>query len=477
MTSPKKPAQRLKPKKAKSQRKPDTVGNISGRTKRAKPVPKFSDRPEINEPPIENKTETSSDLRKKALKKLSLQSSRLDNLSKKGMKHLVTELGTHQIELEMQNEELQRADTEIVAAQTKYSDFYDFSPLGYFTFDRKGLIQDLNLTGATMLGTGKSFLRGQPFQTFIEPTYRSIFSDHLQGVFAQETSQTCEIAIRKKGGSTFHVQLHSLSFNPGDGGLSVCRTAVSDVTERKRTDDHILALNENLNRQNAELAVLNKELDAFSFAVSHDLRAPLRHIDGFIRILAEDYAEKLDETGKDYIRRVQAGAERMKHLIDALLGLSRFTRNELNRSKVYLSALGKTVADDLTKLQPERRVEFVIADNMMALGDQNMLRAAIDNLLGNAWKFTEKRPVAKIEFGVTQIDGKDVFFVKDNGAGFNMKFSEKLYTPFQRLHQESEFSGLGIGLSIVQRIVHRHGGRVWAEGDVDKGAIFYFTLP
>jgi light-regulated signal transduction histidine kinase (bacteriophytochrome) len=222
---------------------------------------------------------------------------------------------------------------------------------------------------------------------------------------------------------------------------------------------------------------LNKELDAFSFAVSHDLRAPLRHIDGFIRILAEDYAEKLDETGKDYIRRVQAGAERMKHLIDALLGLSRFTRNELNRSKVYLSALGKTVADDLTKLQPERRVEFVIADNMMALGDQNMLRAAIDNLLGNAWKFTEKRPVAKIEFGVTQIDGKDVFFVKDNGAGFNMKFSEKLYTPFQRLHQESEFSGLGIGLSIVQRIVHRHGGRVWAEGDVDKGAIFYFTLP
>jgi PAS domain S-box-containing protein len=271
----------------------------------------------------------------------------------------------------------------------------------------------------------------------------------------------------------FQKHFEIFAFRPQEGEVAAL---VTDISDRKRAEENILRLNEDLKRQNVELAAVNQELDAFSYAVSHDLRAPLRHIDGFISMLAEDYAEKLDDKGKDYIRRVRAGAERMKNLIDALLTLSRVTRGELNRSKVHLSTLGKMAAEELAKTKPERRVEFIIADNILAMGDPVLLRSVLDNLIGNAWKFTEKRPITRIEFGVTRVDEKDVYFVKDNGAGFDMQYSKKMFMPFQRLHTESEFSGLGIGLAIVQRIVHRHGGRVWAEGEVDKGATFYFTL-
>jgi hypothetical protein len=255
---------------------------------------------------------------------------------------------------------------------------------------------------------------------------------------------------------------------------------IGAANSRKISEANIQQLNSELEQRviarTAQLEITNKELESFTYAVSHDLMSPLRHIEGFIQILSNDYADKLDDKGRDLIQRVIAGAERMKNLINALLNLSRFTRLDVKRSKVYLSALGKTVAEELTKTQPERRVEFIIADDITGEGDPVMLRAVIDNLIGNAWKFTEKRPVARIEFGVTKIEGKDVYFVKDDGAGFNMKFSDRLYKPFQRLHSESEFPGFGIGLTIVQRIVQRHGGRVWAEGEVDKGATFYFTL-
>jgi PAS domain S-box-containing protein len=282
-------------------------------------------------------------------------------------------------------------------------------------------------------------------------------------------------ALRKDGAS-FPVSLNAQFYYDSQGRIQGTEAFVRDITERKRAEENIVRLNENLNRQNRELAALNKELETFSFAVSHDLRAPLRHIDGFIRMLAEDYTEKLDETAKDYIRRVVAGAERMKNLIDALLTLSRFSHGGLNRSKVHLSTLGKSAAAELKKNQPERRVEFIFADDMAAMGDEILLQAVIDNLIGNAWKFTEKCSVARIEFGVMKLNEKNVYFVKDNGTGFDMELSEKMFMPFQRMHTESEFPGLGIGLSVVQRIVNRHGGRVWAEGEVGNGATFYFTL-
>jgi len=241
---------------------------------------------------------------------------------------------------------------------------------------------------------------------------------------------------------------------------------------------------QNLNREleqrvierTVQLETSNKELEAFSYSVSHDLRAPLRSIDGFSLALLEDYADKLGDAGKEYLQRVRAAAIKMGQLIDTLLNLSRLTRGALKVATVDLSALARNVAEELRGSEPERRVEFVIADRMTAEGDPVMLQVVIQNLLANAWKFTRKRDAALIEFGLKHIDGRPAYFVRDNGTGFDMAYADKLFSAFQRLHTATEFPGLGIGLATVQRIINRHGGRVWAEAEVDKGATMYFTL-
>jgi light-regulated signal transduction histidine kinase (bacteriophytochrome) len=225
-----------------------------------------------------------------------------------------------------------------------------------------------------------------------------------------------------------------------------------------------------------ELELVNKELEAFSYSVSHDLRAPLRSIDGFSQALLEDYEDKLEAQGKDYLGRVRAASQRMSQLIDDLLNLSRVTRAEVRYEKVNLSALAKAIAAELRETQPERRVEFVIGEDITAHGDSHLLRVLLENLLSNAWKFTSKHPRARIEFGAIQLEGRSLYFVRDDGAGFDMDYANKLFTPFQRLHTETEFPGTGIGLATVQRIIRRHGGTIWAEGEVEKGATFYFTL-
>ncbi len=227
----------------------------------------------------------------------------------------------------------------------------------------------------------------------------------------------------------------------------------------------------------AELAAVNRELEAFAYSVSHDLRAPLRSIDGFSQALLEDYAEMLDARGQDYLRRVRAAAKRMGRLIDDLLQLSRLTRRVMHRRSVNLSDMVRQIAEDLAGQEPERQVEWVIAPDVTAVGDPHLLQVALENLLGNAWKFTSKHPTARIEFGVMQKEGRTVYYVRDDGAGFDMAYADKLFGAFQRLHGLAEFEGTGIGLATVQRIIHRHGGQVWAEGEVEKGATFYFTLP
>ncbi|MCA1729370.1 MAG: PAS domain S-box protein [Actinobacteria bacterium] len=244
---------------------------------------------------------------------------------------------------------------------------------------------------------------------------------------------------------------------------------IRDVTERKLAEKE-------LTRRAEELARINAELKQLSYSISHDLRGPLRGIDGFSHILLEDHAPKLDEEGKAYLRRVREASQRMGELMDDLLNLTRLNRGSVRWETVDLSALAKAFVKELQQSQPQRRVEFVIEEGLRAEGDRRLLQVALNNLLDNAWKFTQKRPHAKIEFGAMDHDDELVYFVRDDGAGFEMAYAEKLFGPFQRLHATSEFEGTGIGLAAVQSIIHRHGGRVWAEGADEKGATFYFTL-
>ncbi|HET7106573.1 MAG TPA: ATP-binding protein [Candidatus Acidoferrum sp.] len=241
----------------------------------------------------------------------------------------------------------------------------------------------------------------------------------------------------------------------------------SEELERRRTE---------LARTNAELVAANKELETFSYSVSHDLRAPLRSIDGFSLALLEDYEGKLDAEGQDSLHRVRAATQRMGELIDDLLNLSRVTRAEMKLQDVDLSGICRAIGAELENSQPGRRIELQIQEGLKAQADSNLMRIALENLLGNAWKFSSKRESARIEFGQTNNNGSPVYFVRDNGAGFDSTRAKRLFGAFQRFHDKSEFPGTGVGLATVQRIIQRHGGRIWAESAMDRGATFYFTL-
>ena len=244
----------------------------------------------------------------------------------------------------------------------------------------------------------------------------------------------------------------------------------------RRANDELRSMNVELERQAERLALVNGELESFSYSVSHDLRAPLRSIDGFSQALLEDYGDVLDAEGKKFLGFVRDSAQHMAHLIDDLLSLAHVTRSPVHRKPVDMSAVARRIVERLRAAAPTRAVDVVVADSVVADGDERLVTIALENLLGNAWKFTSKQDDAKIEFGVRREGARAVYFVRDNGAGFDMTHAAKLFGAFQRLHSSKEFEGTGIGLATVQRVVHRHGGQVWAEGTPGKGASFYFTL-
>lgn len=245
---------------------------------------------------------------------------------------------------------------------------------------------------------------------------------------------------------------------------------VIDITERKK-------LEEELTHRSLELELTNRELETFSFSVSHDLRSPLRSIKGFSDIILEDYANKLDADGQNYLKRISSNVEKMNVLIDDILSLSKVAHQEMRFHEINLSSIALSVIRDLHNADPDRNVEVVIMENIKSRGDDRLMHIALANLIGNAWKYSGKTKYPKIEFGKIIKNGENIYFVRDNGAGFDMKHAQKLFAPFQRLHSESQFQGTGIGLSIVNKVIQRHGGRIWAESELNKGATFYFTLP
>jgi light-regulated signal transduction histidine kinase (bacteriophytochrome) len=250
-----------------------------------------------------------------------------------------------------------------------------------------------------------------------------------------------------------------------------------NIMNREKAEEEILKLNQQLETRVAQLEAAVYELEHFAYSVSHDLRAPLRAIDGFSQIVLQDCGDNLNKEGRENLERIRSASQRMGLLIGDLLQLARHTRSKMHCAPVDLSALARALASQLQKREPERCVEFVIEPDLCADADASLMRVAMEHLLENAWKFTSKQTSAKIEFGRTTRDGAPAYFVRDNGVGFDMTYADKLFGVFQRLHAPADFPGTGIGLATVHRIIRRHGGRVWAQGELNRGATFYFALP
>ena len=371
-----------------------------------------------------------------------------------------------------------QADEALRASELKFRGLVDAAPDGIVIVGAAGRIDLVNPQAARLFGYAPEELVGQEVEILVPERARAAHVDHRTGYVAAPTTRPMgagmDLVGRRRDGTEFPVEISLSPMATPDGMLVI--SVIRDVTERKRIEHQIQTLNDDLRARVAELNAVNQELEAFSYSVSHDLRAPLRGIDGFSQALLEDYEGKLDDEGRDYLRRIRAASQRMAELIDDLLDLSRVTRREMRRERVDLTALARTVASQLERTDPRRRVVWSIAEGVTALGDGALLRLVLENLLGNAWKFTSKQPSARIEFCAVPHAGGTAYAVRDNGVGFDMDHAGKLFGAFQRLHAMHEFPGTGIGLAIVQRVVHRHGGRVWAEASPAAGATFYFTV-
>ena len=377
-----------------------------------------------------------------------------------------------------------RAEEALRQSEERYRTILEEIKDGYYEIDLAGNATFVNDSACRYLGYSREEMMGMNYRVYTLPEdVKTVFNIFNQVYRTGEPVEGFAWKATRKDGATGFAEASVSPLRNGEGEIVGFRCVGRDVTERKRAEEKIRRLNEELEQRVIELGerteqlqAANKELEAFSYSVSHDLRAPLRTLDGFSQALLEDYGDELDELGKDYLQRVRYAAQHMAQLIDDMLSLSRITRSEMRCEKVDLTALARSIAVELKQRQPERQGEFIIAEGLAGNGDPRLLWVVLENLLDNAWKFTRTRECARIEFGHTKADGKSAYFVRDNGVGFDMTYVDKLFGAFQRLHSPVEFEGTGIGLATVQRIIHRHDGCVWAEGAVNQGATFGFTL-
>ena len=371
--------------------------------------------------------------------------------------------------------ESKKAADALKTSEIKYRRLFEAAKDGILLIDAEtGLILDVNPFLIEMLGLPKKEFLGKNLWEL--GYFRDIIASKANFLELQKNEYVRyeDLPLRTADGREMKVEFVSNLYEFDHQKIIQCN--VRDITKRKQAEEEVKRLNEITKRRAAELEVANKELEAFAYSVSHDLRAPLRSMEGFSQVLLEDCTGILNDECKDYLKRIQSSAELMAQLINDMLRLSRITRADMHLDDVNLSELAQSIASDLKKLQPERRVEFVITPGLIGRGDEKLLRVALTNLLENSWKFTGNVPETHIEFGIIEKDGKKAYFVRDNGAGFDMTYADKLFKPFQRLHTYIEFPGTGIGLASVQRIIQRHSGQVWAEGKIGGGATFYFTL-
>lgn len=377
--------------------------------------------------------------------------------------------------------ERREAHERLRGSEERFRVTFETAAIGVALFSLEGKWLQVNPRLCSIVGYSEEELTKLTFQDITHPDDLETDLNLVGKLLAGEiNSYTLEKRYIRKDTSLVWINLTASFVRTADGQPDYFIATVEEITSRKAVHEEIVRLNAELDhrvkQRTAQLEAANKELEAFAYSVSHDLRAPLRSIDGFSLALLEDYDHKLDDEGKANLRRVRSAAQRMESMIDEMLTLSRVTRSEMRFQRLDLSSMATEIAEEYRQLHAERKVFFDIAPSVTASADPTLARILLTNLIDNAWKFTSKHPSARIVFGSTGRDSGAVFYVRDDGAGFDPQFTDQLFRAFERLHKSTEFPGNGIGLATVQRIVHRHGGKVWAEGDIERGATFYFTL-
>lgn len=416
-----------------------------------------------------------SELRQKAeeviLKQTHLSKKNLKVPNLEELEEIILNLNVHQVELEMQNEQLAHSQQELESLKERYFNLYELAPVAYFTLDEQNKIKECNLTSEKLLGFTKSALKEELLSKFISRSYQDTYYFYIKKLRELKNSVSCELPMIKQDGSLFWGRLEGVMTIDHDNN-SIIRIIICDVTKSE----------ELLLQKNSEIKDSHDELESFNSTVSHDLRSPLQTVGSYIQIIFKNHSQGLSPEVNEMFNRIYLATKRMGAILDGLVLLSKISRTEMKLEDVNLSLIVKDIANELKLRLPENNLKLIIKNDLIVFGDNGLLTILVCNLLNNAFKFSSKKKEIIIEFGCLENEENLTktpltYFLRDNGAGFDMRHSDKLFKPFERLHANNEFPGTGVGLASVQRIIQLHSGNIWAEGVPDVGSTFYFTLP